>query len=71
MQQVECLYDNDYRKEIAYNINDFPFKKLKSIVKGKEKYISLPGTFDIETTTIKDEYKSIKHRILHKSNSIL
>lgn len=60
MQQVECLYDNDYRKEIAYNINDFPFKKLKSIVKGKEKYISLPGTFDIETSTIKDEYKSIK-----------
>ena len=60
MQQVECLYDNDYRKEIAYNINDFPLKKLKSIVKGKEKYISLPATFDIETSTIKDEYKSIK-----------
>lgn len=60
MQQVECLYDNDYRKEIAYNINDFPFKKLKSNVKGKEKYISLPGTFDIETSTIKDEYKTIK-----------
>lgn len=50
-------------EEYAYNINDFPYDKLTTdVIKGKKgvTYIKLPATFDIETTTIKDKYKTLK-----------
>lgn len=60
MYTVECLYNGKYRIEKAYSIDDFPFNELKADIKGKSKYISLPITFDIETSTVKDKVKSIK-----------
>lgn len=62
MQEVLCLYDNAYRSEYVYDINDFDYHLKYELIKDKNKneYISIPITFDIETSTIKDEYKSIK-----------
>lgn len=62
MEKVQCLYEkpNNYIEENAYNIYDFPFNELKSKQIGKSKYIELPITYDIETSTIKDKIKSIK-----------
>ena len=62
MQEVLCLYDNEYRSEYAYDIHDFNYHLKYEVItdKSKNEYISIPITFDIETSTIKDEYKSIK-----------
>lgn len=63
MFKVNCLYDNEYRYETAYDINEIDYRQLTfSILKDKKdiEYISLPITFDIETSTIKDEYKTLK-----------
>ena len=63
MVQVECLNIDKYVTEYAYNINDFPYDKLRiEEIKGKKgvTYISIPATFDIETTTITDKYKTLK-----------
>lgn len=63
MVRVECLNIDKYVTEYAYNINDFPYDKLRiEEIKGKKgvRYISIPATFDIETTTIKDKYKTLK-----------
>lgn len=57
MFSVKCLYDNIYRKEKAYDIYDFPYRKI--ISSAGKKYITLPATFDIETSTIYDKQKSI------------
>lgn len=58
MIKVKCIYGKDdagnylYHNESAYTLTDFPFKELTSVVhKG---YITLPCTFDIESTTISD-----------------
>lgn len=53
MYSVKCLYDNEYRTEEAYSVAEFPYNLIASD-HGK-KYISLPATFDIETTTINKE----------------
>lgn len=63
MFKVNCLYDNEYRYETAYDVNEIDYRQLTfSILKDKKdiEYISLPITFDIETSTIKDEYKTLK-----------
>ena len=63
MIDVECLNQNKYVTEYAYNINDFPYHNLiASIIKGKKgiEYIEIPATFDIETSTINDTYKTLK-----------
>lgn len=56
MEKVLCLYKYYYVEEFAYNIADFPFDMLKKTdtIKG---YVSLPATFDIEASTIKDKEK--------------
>lgn len=61
MQEVKCLVDGKYQKEIAYNLNDFPFDKLKAKTRGKQKFIELPATFDIETTNVFDHSGNKNH----------
>lgn len=53
MIKCKCLTrNNKYIIEYAYTLEEFPFSKLKAEQKGKSKYIELPGTYDIETSTI-------------------
>lgn len=55
MKKVLCNYGKEKHFEYAYEISDFPFHELKAEI--NKKYISLPATFDIETTTIVPENK--------------
>lgn len=62
MIEVSCLYEKEdnYITEYAYDISDFPFCDLVAEQKGKSKYIELPITYDIETSTIKDTIRSLR-----------
>lgn len=63
MEEVRCLYDNKYVREYAYNVNDFDYNIKYDVIKkskSKKEYITTPITFDIETCTIKNDYKSLK-----------
>lgn len=62
MEYVWCKYKNRYRFEKAYNVNEFDMIKHNfiSVYNEKHKYIETPITFDIETSTIYDEVKSLK-----------
>lgn len=61
------LKDNSITREIAYNINDFPYEKFNDceIVtkKGKHGYsaYNIPAAFDIETTTIEPHFTYDNH----------
>lgn len=54
MIKCKCLTNQGYIDEYAYDPKEFPFDKLQSkrLKHKKHKYIELPATFDIETTTI-------------------
>ena len=62
MIKCNCLYDDDYKTEYRLTVDEFinQYKFGDFPLDTTNVYIKNPITFDIETTTYKDEYKSLK-----------
>ena len=58
-----CRYDNTTRKEYAYTVPEVIQQINKNgflTLDTTGDYIAIPATFDIETSTYKDNYESLK-----------
>lgn len=58
MIACKCRYDKGYKEEERYTVSEFKDKyKIGSLITAN-KYIRIPATFDIETSTIQDDEKT-------------
>ena len=56
METILVETKNGEKKEIVYNVKDFPYNSFlesKTARKRKVEYLNIVATFDIETTTIR------------------
>ena len=58
-----CRYDDNTRTEYAYTVPEFIQQTNKTgflTLDSTGDYIAIPATFDIETSSYKDKYESLK-----------